>query len=206
MNYYIVREGWPFIGAALAFFIILLAVGNRPLIVVSLCLAIFVTWFFRNPEREVPTGEGLLVSPADGTVIKVEGASDGGTKVSIFMSVFNVHVNRAPVDGVVKKIEYNKGKFLVASKDKASLDNEQNAVTVVDGAGREVKFVQIAGLVARRIVCYLKEGDVVRRGERVGMIRFGSRLDVYLPAGYAVRVKVGDKVSAGSTILARGQT
>jgi len=204
MNYFIAREGWPFIGAAVAIFVILLTVGNRPLIAVSLCAMFFVTWFFRNPERDVPTSEGVAVSPADGTVIKIESLEDGGTKVSIFMSVFNVHVNRIPVNGTVKKIEYNKGKFLVASKEKASLDNEQNAVTVADEKGREVKFVQIAGLVARRIVCYLKEGEAVRRGERFGLIRFGSRLDVYRPAGYAVKVSVGEKVKAGSTILANG--
>ncbi len=201
MNYFIAREGWPFIGAAIAIFIVLLTIGNRPLIAISLCLVLFVTWFFRNPERDVPTTEGVAVSPADGTVIKVEGSENGGTKVSIFMSVFNVHVNRIPVSGVVKRVQYNKGKFLVASRDKASLDNEQNAVTVADEKGREVKFVQIAGLVARRIVCYLKEGETVRRGERFGMIRFGSRLDVYLPTEYALQVKVCDKVFAGSSIL-----
>lgn len=202
MNYIIVREGWPFIGAALAFFVILATIGYLPLIIVGLLAVLFVAWFFRNPERALPSDDAAVVSPADGRVINV--SKDGNiSKISIFMSVFNVHVNRIPLSGTVKKIDYNKGKFLVASKDKASLENEQNAVTVVDEKGREVKFVQIAGLVARRIVCHIKEGDKVYRGERFGMIRFGSRLDVYLPSEVNISVKVGEKVKAGESILAR---
>ncbi len=200
-NNLIAREGWPFIGIALAVFIITVTIGSIPLVVAAFLLTLFVVWFFRNPERETPKEKGVVVSPADGTVIAAMGNSGGDTKISIFMSVFNVHVNRIPATGVVKRIEYNKGKFLVASKDKASLDNEQNAITIEDENGRRIKFVQIAGLVARRIVCYLKEGDSVNRGERFGMIRFGSRMDVYLPAGFTIQVKKGDKVSAGSTVL-----
>ncbi len=203
MEYIIAREGWPFIGVALALFIISIVLGFWVPIFVTGALLIFVIYFFRNPERVVPNGKDLLISPADGRVIKVEKGENGGTLVSIFMSVLNVHVNRIPLDGVVKKIEYNKGRFLVASRDKASLDNEQNAITIEDSFGRIVKFVQIAGLVARRIVCYLKEGDRVRMGERFGMIRFGSRLDVYMPAEFTPLVKEGMKVKSGATILGK---
>lgn len=200
MSYYIAREGWPFAGLALAIFVIATIIGNAFLIFITLALALFVVWFFRNPDREIPRGGDIVVSPADGKVIGVSKAGNG-VKISIFMSVFNVHVNRVPVNGVVKKVEYNKGKFLVASKDKASLSNEQNAITLEDEKGRIVKFVQIAGIVARRIVCYLKEGDQVIQGERFGMIRFGSRMDVYLPNSFAAKIKVGDKVHGGSSIL-----
>ena len=202
MNYIIAREGWPFVGAALAFFVILVTIGYLPLTLAGFLVVIFVTWFFRNPERVIPSDDAAVISPADWRIIKI--AKEGNiSKISIFMSVFNVHVNRIPLSGTVKSVDYNKGRFLVASKDKASLENEQNAVTVVDEKGREIKFVQIAGLVARRIVCYIKEGDKVCRGERFGMIRFGSRLDVYLPDGMEILAKVGEKVKAGESILAR---
>jgi len=200
MNFIIAREGWPFIGAALALFMIAVAIAYPPLVAVTGCLAIFVAWFFRNPERTVPEDADVVVSPADGRVIAVD-SLDGGTKICIFMSVFNVHVNRVPVSGVIKKIDYNKGKFFVASKDKASLENEQNSITMEDPRGRVIRFVQIAGLVARRIVCHIGVGDSVRRGERFGMIRFGSRLDVYLPEGFVPKVRTGDKVKAGASIL-----
>jgi len=198
MDYYIVREGWPFIAAALAIFVITLMIGSWFFILPAAAILFFIILFFRNPERVVSNGDDIVVSPADGTVIY---AAKG--KISIFMSVFNVHVNRVPVNGVVRKIAYNKGRFLVASRDKASLDNEQNAIFIEDNRGRTVKFVQIAGFIARRIVCYLKEGDNVTRGERFGMIRFGSRVDVYLPAGANILVKNRQKVYAGSTILAK---
>jgi phosphatidylserine decarboxylase len=201
MNYYIAREGWPFIGGVSVFFIILLTAGNLFFISLSFALLIFVIWFFRNPNRVVPEIDGAVVSPADGTIIGISNLSNGVKKISIFMSVFNVHVNRIPSDGVVEEIKYNKGSFLVASREKASLENEQNAVTIVDKAGRKIKFVQIAGLVARRIVCHLKVGDRVNRGMRYGMIRFGSRLDLYLPDSLALKVNLKDKVKAGLTII-----
>lgn len=201
MKRFIAAEGLPFIGLSAAFFIISLVIGSFLLIVPLAVLTLFIIWFFRDPSRRVPLGEGLVVSPADGKIIAIS-RMDDLTKISIFMSVFNVHVNRVPVDGVVKKIEYNKGKFLVASKDKASLDNEQNAITITDDKGSDVKFVQIAGLVARRIVCYLREGASVKRGERFGMIRFGSRVDVYLPGVYKIKVALGERTKAGETILA----
>lgn len=203
MNYIIAREGWPFIATALAFFIVALVVGSVPAMLILGALAAFVAWFFRNPERVVPEGDDIVVSPADGRVIFAEALPGGGKKISIFMSVLNVHVNRIPRDGVVKKIDYNKGKFLVASKDKASLENEQNSVTITDGSGRDIRFVQIAGLIARRIVCYLKEGDAVNKGERYGLIRFGSRLDVYLPDDFSFDVKVGDNIKGGESVLGR---
>ena len=200
MNYYIAREGWPFIGIALAIFVITLTISSL-LALPFLALLLFVVWFFRNPERDIPEDKSMLVSPADGTVLDVLPLEGGGTRINIFMSVFNVHVNRIPVSGVIKKIDYNKGKFLVASMDKASLDNEQNAITIEEEGGRTVKFVQIAGLVARRIVCYLKEGDAVVKGESFGMIRFGSRVDVYISGVFSPKVVKGEKVHAGSTIL-----
>jgi len=203
MNYIIASEGWPFVAIALVFFIIALVIGNNPLTVIALALVIFVTAFFRNPERAVSEAEGAIVSPADGKIVYAGPLADGRYKVSIFMSVFNVHINRIPCDGTVKEINYNKGKFLVASKDKASLENEQNAVTILDSKGREIKFVQIAGLVARRIVCYLKPGDKVGRGERYGLIRFGSRLDVYLPKEFIPAVKEGENVSGGTSTLGK---
>ena len=200
MNHFIAREGWPFIGTALAFFVLSAVVGLKTLAVFFFLLTVFVTWFFRNPDRRVPFGDNIIVSPADGTVISIT-EDNGVRKICIFMSVFNVHVNRVPCDGTVKKIDYNKGKFLVASKEKASLENEQNAVVIENNRGYEIKFVQIAGLVARRIVCYLTEGIAVRKGERFGMIRFGSRLDVYMPSVYTVDVGLKQKVLAGSTVL-----
>lgn len=172
-------------------------------------LTIFVLWFFRNPGRTIPTDPSAVISPADGKVIVAEEVNEGrylkekALKVSIFMNVFNVHVNRAPYRGKVTDVIYNKGKFISANLDKASLDNEQNAVVLDIGNGKRIMFVQIAGLIARRIVCYLKPGDFIEKGQRMGLIRFGSRVDVYLPAGSILNVKIGDKVRAGETILGR---
>lgn len=168
----------------------------------------FVVWFFRNPERDIPSDENAIVSPADGKVIVVDRVFDDrflkadAIKVSIFMNVFNVHVNRVPASGKVVGVVYNPGKFFSADKDKASLENEQNAVIIEAKNGKKFVVNQIAGLIARRIVCYTKQGDIVEKGKRFGMIRFGSRLDVYLPPDCKVNVNVGDKVSAGSLILA----
>ena len=173
-----------------------------------LFLALFSISFFRNPERLIPDDLNAVVSPSDGTVVAVEKVNNDrylkkeALKISIFMSVFNVHVNRAPVSGKVEKILYNKGKFISANLDKASFDNEQNGVVVEAKSGEKVAFVQIAGLIARRIVCYLKEGDEVIKGERIGLIRFGSRLDVYLPLTSKINVKVGGKVKAGESVIA----
>lgn len=174
---------------------------------VFLGLTCFVTWFFRDPERMPPEGKDILVSPADGKVIIVKGLAKSEyldepcQKVSIFMNVFNVHVNRIPFDGVVEKVVYTPGKFINASFDKASEHNERNALVVKTDDGRRFAFVQIAGLVARRIVNCVGMGERVRKGERYGMIQFGSRLDLYLPLAFEVQVKVGDKTSAGTTII-----
>jgi phosphatidylserine decarboxylase len=163
-------------------------------------LAIFCLWFFRDPDRAIPPGP-VAVSPADGVVvaIKPEGAQ---TRVSIFLNVFDVHVNRSPIAGKITKVEYKTGKFLVASKPEATTDNEQNFITV-EGNGTKIVFSQIAGLIARRIICYKKAGDIVEAGERVGYIKFGSRVDMFLGPEWTVQVKEGERVSAGSGVIAR---
>lgn len=203
-------EGWPFVlaplvvGAALWF----LFPRAWPASAFLLALALFSLWFFRNPERTPPPDPGgNVLSPADGTVIDVGDVPAGryldapGKRVCIFMTPLNVHVNRAPVAGKVTKVLYNKGKYFAANAEKASLLNEQNGVTIVTPKGVPVTYVQIAGFIARRIVCDVKPGDAVRQGGRVGLIRFGSRVDVYLPPSFAAGVKVGDKTVAGETVL-----
>ncbi len=175
---------------------------------VLILLAIFVTAFFRDPRREIPEGERLVVSPADGKVVMIvpapagHPAGPGATQISIFLSVFDVHINRAPIAGRITDVVYNKGEFLPAFDDKASLRNEQNRA-FIEGPDGRVGFTQIAGLIARRIVFRKKAGDVVARGEQVGLIRFGSRTDVFLPPGSTLEVKVGDRVSGGSSVIAR---
>jgi phosphatidylserine decarboxylase len=168
---------------------------------------VFVLQFFRDPARDIPDGEGLVLCPADGRVLVVAKERDpylqrDALKVSIFMNVFNVHSNRSPVDGTVKTVTYSAGTFLNASLDKASTGNERNALHLLTGDGTDVTCVQVAGLIARRILCYVKAGDALARGERYGFIRFGSRVDVYLPPDARPRVAIGDKVKAASTVLA----
>lgn len=203
----IAKTGLPLI-AALAFVTVIFALLEMALpALVFLAATLFVCLFFRDPERVTPTAVGAVVSPADGKVIKSEVAAtdyfDGERlRISIFMNVFNVHVNRIPHEGTVTRIQYHPGKFFSANLDKASKENEHNAVFVRTGENEEILFVQIAGLVARRIVCGLREGDAVGRGERFGMICLGSRLDVYLPADARPAVAVGDHVRAGTSILA----
>jgi phosphatidylserine decarboxylase len=167
-------------------------------------LALFCLYFFRDPERVTPPGD-LIVSPADGKVVAVVPTGENETRISIFLNVFNVHVNRTPVPGCIAEVAYQKGKFLVASHEAASSENEQNTLTVEGPSGRVV-CKQIAGLIARRIVCYKKAGDSVAAGERIGYIKFGSRMDVIFGPEYKVAVKVGDKVAAGSSVLAQGAT
>jgi phosphatidylserine decarboxylase len=170
-------------------------------------VTLFVCWFFRDPEREIPRDTKALVSPADGKVIVVEKLKkceylpDPCIKVSIFMNVFNVHVNRMPFDGVVQKVLYDPGKFMNASFDKASIHNERNALIIKTKRGSCFAVVQIAGLIARRIVNCVQEGEKLKKGDRYGMIRFGSRLDLYLPYDFDVIVNMGEKTKAGSTIL-----
>jgi phosphatidylserine decarboxylase len=165
--------------------------------------ALFCLWFFRDPEREIPQGP-VAVSPADGKVVLVRRRPEH-TLVSIFLNVFDVHVNRTPIAGKVVGVEYTKGKFLVASKEEAVLENERNTITI-EGDGVLVRFAQVAGLIARRIVCYVKPGDFVTRGERVGLIKFGSRVDITFGPEWTVEVAVGQRVSAGSSIVARRKT
>jgi phosphatidylserine decarboxylase len=167
-------------------------------------LALFCLYFFRDPDRQVPSGP-VAVSPADGKVVVVK-AENGGSRISIFLNVFDVHVNRTPIPGRVVDVHYQEGQFLVASKEEASHSNEHNTITVLGTVGGEetrIVFKQIAGLIARRIVCYKKPGDMVGAGERVGLIKFGSRVDVQLGPEWEIAVRVGERVSAGSSIIAR---
>src|SRR5579885_2571087 len=164
-------------------------------------LALFCLYFFRDPERRIPSGE-VAVSPADGKIVSIVPDQAGAHRISIFLNVFDVHVNRAPIAGKIACVKYQKGQFLVASKESASHSNEQNILTV-EGGGSRVVFKQIAGLIARRIVCYKKPGDIVEKGERIGLIKFGSRVDILLGPEWTVAVREGERVSAGSSILAR---
>ena len=172
-----------------------------PFAVPLFLLAAFCLYFFRDPERPIPSGD-VAVSPADGKVLAVQPESPALIRVSVFMNVFDVHVNRAPIAGRVTALDYRKGRFLVASRDQAAFENEQNTVTIA-GDGTQVAFKQIAGLIARRIVFYKKPGDPVRLGERVGLIKFGSRVDVFLGPEWQIEVRPGERVRAGSSILAR---
>jgi phosphatidylserine decarboxylase len=168
-------------------------------------LAAFCLNFFRDPERTIPTGP-YAVSPADGKVVAVIPDDAGGNRISIFLNVFDVHVNRTPIGGKVACVTYKKGQFLVASKEEASAANEQNVITVdgvIEGRPTRVVFKQIAGLIARRILCYVQAGNVVEAGQRIGLMKFGSRIDVFLGAEWDVLVKAGERVSGGSSILAR---
>lgn len=199
-------EGWVFIIPLAVVTGLLFAFGWRNATIVALVLTLFVLFFFRDPERPVPEGEGLVVSPADGRVIIVADHYEPDylktevKKISIFLSVFNVHVNRIPIGGTVEQVKYQPGKFLVASVDKASTDNEQTAVLISHGR-HKVLVKQIAGLIARRIVCYAKPGDTVAAGERYGLIRFGSRVDIFLPKSADIMVKVGDRIKGARDVI-----
>lgn len=205
----IAREGWPFILGLVAAGGLLLAVGWTWPAGALLALGLLTALFFRDPERAIPQGPGLVVSPADGKVIQVVRAPEGhplgpgATQVSIFLSLFDVHVTRAPIAGRIAEVAYRRGEFLPAFDHKASIRNEQNRVTVEDGPTR-VLFNQIAGIIARRIVFRKRVDDRVARGERVGLIRFGSRVDVFLPPGMRVRVAEGDWVRGGASVIAEG--
>lgn len=174
---------------------------------VLVLLGLFILYFFRDPERQIPAEPGAVVSPADGRVVEIVDEPLGdrpGKRISIFLSIFNVHVNRAPVAGEVRKIEYHPGQFLAAWKEKASDANEQNAITIATPGG-EIRFKQIAGWVARRILCWTRIGDEVRIGQRIGMIRFGSRVDIWLPAEAEILVQRGQNVAGGASQIARWQ-
>jgi len=202
-------EGLPFALIGVLLVVICLVVPGWLGALVFCVYIAFTIWFFRDPERVSPFGDDLIISPADGRVVEVEYVekapytNEPARKVGIFMSPFNVHVNRSPVSGVVEGVFYKQGGFVKADLPQASLANEHNAVIIRRDDGARVMFMQVSGLVARRIVCYLENGDRVERGSRVGMIRFGSRVDVYMPPRVEVGVKVGEKVKAGENILGR---
>lgn len=203
----IAKEGWPYL--IISLLVALLAMyfigwWSLPFWAV----VVFIVQFFRDPPRDVPQDRGIITSPADGRVVVVEASHDpylnrDAFKISVFMNVFNAHSNRSPVTGTVQKIWYHPGSFVNASLAKASLENERNALWIKTEAGVDITVVQVAGLIARRILCYVDEGDNLTAGQRYGFIRFGSRLDVYLPVTSQARVTLGEKVYAGSTILAQ---
>lgn len=197
----IASEGWPLILPCFAFAALLALLHWRAAAALLLALALFVTWFFRDPARALPADPAAILAPADGRVVEVLREA-GGAQISIFLSVFNVHVNRSPVAGEVVAVQRRPGKYLAAWKHEASNDNAQASVTVRTPRG-DVRFVQITGLIARRIVCSLRPGQHVERGQRYGMIRFGSRVDVFLPPGAAPAVRVGDRVRGGTDVIAR---
>jgi len=202
----VAAEGWPFIVPLAVVTIVLFVLGWKNTGFVLLVLTLFVLFFFRDPERTVPDENAVVVSPADGRVIVVKDVYEPTylkqdvKQISIFLSVFNVHVNRSPIGGTVESVKYNPGKFHVASVDKASLDNEQTAMVIANGKSR-VLVKQIAGLIARRIVCYARPGDRINKGERYGLIRFGSRVDLFLPKDAELKVKVGDRIKGARDII-----
>lgn len=209
------REGWPFIAigviAAIVSFIAAIHFRSWPIWIVAVLVTVIALWcayFFRDPERTGPRGPNVVVAPADGKVLMITEVDEPrfiqgrAIRVSIFMNVFNVHVNRYPVDGRVDFVWYNKGKFFNAAAEKASLENEQMSVGVTTRSGVRILTRQIAGLIARRIVTYSKVGDDARQGERFGIIRFGSRVDVFIPTTSVVKVKLGDLTAAGTTVIA----
>jgi len=203
----IAREGWPFLAGAVAASLLATVFGGWLWALPLWLISLFVLQFFRDPARNVPQERNLVTAPADGRIVAVEEVTDTylnrqALKVSVFMNVFNVHSNRSPVNGSVEQVWYSPGKFVNADLDKASTENERNAVWIRSDCGFDVTSVQVAGLIARRILCYVKHGDYLSRGQRYGFIRFGSRVDVYLPLTARVRVTLGDKVRAGETVLA----
>jgi phosphatidylserine decarboxylase len=203
----IAREGWFFIALAVSVPVVATGLGAGGWAIPLWLVSAFIIQFFRDPSRVPPPDLVAIASPADGRVVYVGPAEDPisqvrSLKISVFMNVFNVHSNRAPIAGRIFNVVYSPGKFFNAALDKASIDNERNALVIVDDEGRSLTCVQIAGLIARRILCYVEEGDRVQRGARYGFIRFGSRVDVYLPMGSQALVSVGDMVLAHSTALA----
>lgn len=201
------KEGFPFIGAATGVTLFAGWMGWMPVAVLAAGLTLFISWFFRNPPRVIPEGPGLVVAPGDGKVIAIEEEfeprylKDRSLRVTIFLNVFDVHINRIPCEGVIEDVQYQPGLFLVASKPEATIKNEQNALMIKAASGAKVLCVQVAGLIARRIVCWVSPKDRARLGERYGLIRFGSRMDTFLPIGTKLRVAVGDRVKGGATIL-----
>jgi phosphatidylserine decarboxylase len=205
---HIAREGYPYIFGLALVTLFLALIGWSWAAAAAGFLTFCAAAFFRDPDRSPPPGEGLILSPADGRLMEIRetkgnGAAEPGTRLSIFMSPLDVHVNRSPVRCTVEDVEYKKGRFIAAYKESASENNEQNALTMVDPRGRRLRVVQIAGVLARRIVCKVKRGDDLEAGQRFGIIMFGSRVDVYLPPGANLEVNEGQHVKGGETILAR---
>ncbi len=196
-------EGWRFIIPTAILTVLFWLIGWAITSTVLLILLLFMLNFFRDPERDIPPGDDLFVCPADGKVIRAEMMEDGHQRVDIFMNVFNVHVNRTPMSGRITHMQYVPGKFVNASFDRASEENERNRFEMVCDNGDKIAFTQISGLIARRIVSYVEVGDKVEGGQRIGMIRFGSRVNCEIPADYALNVNVGDMVAAGLTVIAR---
>jgi phosphatidylserine decarboxylase len=212
----IAREGIPFVLISALLTLILLWIATRwdsrvafSFSLLAGLLAVFVTFFFRDPQRSFNPGPNQLIAPADGKVVQIKPIKDHpfigkeARQVSIFLSVFDVHVNRVPTDGVIQYVKYNPGKFFAAFEDKASKLNEQTEIGLVTSGGQRIVFKQIAGLIARRIVCHLNKGDTVQAGERFGLIRFGSRTDLIVPADCELTVKIGDNVKGGQTVVGR---
>lgn len=201
------KEGIPFIAAPAGVTLLTAVLGWPVVACVGVIATLFSAWFFRNPARVIPQGKHLVVAPGDGKVIAVEEEfeprylKERSVRVTIFLNVFDVHINRMPCDGTIEDVQYQPGLFLVASKPEATLRNEQNAVMIKTHEGIKVLCVQVAGLIARRIVCWVSPRDRAIRGERYGLIRFGSRMDTFLPIGTRLRVAVGERVKGGETIL-----
>jgi len=201
----IAKEGFPFVLGALAVFVILIIFPVKLLIFLSLVFGVFCLWFFRDPERSIPPFSDIMVSPADGKIVEVEEITYEDrevTKISIFMNVFNVHVNRMPIGGKITSVVHRPGKFLAADKPEASYENEQNIINISTNYG-DVTVKQVAGLIARRTVCNAKVGDILPIGERFGLIKFSSRVEVFVPKGFDISVKNGDIVKAGETVFGK---
>ena len=203
----IAKEGFVFIGMGLVLTLVSYVYWGTPMTLLFGVVTLFCAYFFRDPWRVVPDGEGLLVAPGDGMVVDVSKTYEDrylkqpAIKISIFLNIFNVHVNRIPVTGRIVGIFYNAGRFFAANVPKASLENEQNALLIETASGKRVVCIQIAGLIARRIVCWAGDGETREHGERFGLIKFGSRVDLFLPADAEVRIAKGDKVKGGETIV-----
>jgi phosphatidylserine decarboxylase len=201
------KEGFPFIGVAAGVTLLVGWLGWTIAAIGAGLLTLFVSWFFRNPARVIPQGAALVVAPGDGKVIAIEEEfeprylKDRSIRLTIFLNVFDVHINRIPCEGIVEDVQYQPGLFLVASKPEATIRNEQNAVMIKTIQGARVLCVQVAGLIARRIVCWVSPKEKAVRGERFGLIRFGSRMDTFLPIGTVIKVAVGDHVKGGETIV-----
>ncbi len=196
------KEAYPFLIALSLIALLFFSTGMKAAGFVFLVLTAFIAFFFRDPERTIPPDASVIVSPADGKIVGIVPEPDHTLRVSIFLSIFNVHINRSPIAGKVESVHYIPGKFKVAFDPSASVENEQN-VLVIGNSSYRIKLSQIAGILARRIVCWKKQGDKVDKGERIGLIKFGSRVDIFLPENVNLAVRLGDKVHGGSSIIAR---